>query len=29
LYQSVRTYLPAGKKISDYVVSADITAYKK
>jgi arsenite methyltransferase len=29
LYQSVRNYLPAEKKLSDYVVSADITAYKK
>ena len=29
LYQSVQRYLPAGKKLSDYVVSADFTAYKK
>lgn len=29
LYQSVRDHLPQGKKISDYVVSADFIAYKK
>ena len=29
LYQTVRKHLPEGKKLSDYVVSADITAYKK
>ncbi len=29
LYQSVRRFLPEGKKLSDYVVSADITACKK
>jgi arsenite methyltransferase len=29
LYQSVKRYLPAGKKLSDYVVSADFTVYKK
>jgi arsenite methyltransferase len=29
LYQSVRNHLPTGKKLSDYVVSVDITAYKK
>ncbi|MHC4624883.1 MAG: arsenite methyltransferase [Planctomycetota bacterium] len=29
LYQTVRQHLPNGKKLSDYVVSADITAYKK
>ena len=29
LYQSVRKHLPAEKKLSDYVVSVDITAYKK
>ena len=29
LYQTIRQYLPQGKKLSDYVVSADITAYKK
>jgi arsenite methyltransferase len=29
LYKSVREFLPAGKKLSDYVVSADITAYKQ
>jgi arsenite methyltransferase len=29
LYQSVRGYLPGGKMLSDYVVSADFTAYKK
>jgi ubiquinone/menaquinone biosynthesis C-methylase UbiE len=29
LYQSVRNHLPAGKMLSDYVVSVDFTAYKK
>ena len=29
LYQSVRNHLPAGKILSDYVVSVDFTAYKK
>jgi arsenite methyltransferase len=29
LYQSVRKYLSEGKKLSDYVVSADITVCKK
>ena len=29
LYQSVHKHLPAEKKLSDYVVSVDITAYKK
>jgi SAM-dependent methyltransferase len=29
LYQTVRQHLPNGKKLSDYVVSADITVYKK
>ncbi len=29
LYQTVRQHLPKDKKLSDYVVSADITAYKK
>jgi len=29
LYQSIRNLLPAGKKLSDYVVSADFTAFKK
>ena len=29
LYKSVRGYLPEGKMLSDYVVSADFTAYKK
>jgi SAM-dependent methyltransferase len=29
LYQSVQGYLPARKKLSDYVVSVDFTAYKK
>jgi len=28
LYQAVHKLLPRGKKLSDYVVSADITAYK-
>ena len=29
LYQTIRRYLPQGEKLSDYVVSMDITAYKK
>lgn len=29
LYKQVTEYLPEGKKISDYVVSIDITAFKK
>ena len=29
LYQTVRKCLPQGEKLSDYVVSVDITAYKK
>jgi arsenite methyltransferase len=29
LYQSVHKHLPAEKKLSDYVISVDITAYKK
>jgi SAM-dependent methyltransferase len=29
LYQSVRRHLPTEKKLSDYVVSVDITAYRK
>jgi len=29
LYQSVRKHLPAGKILSDYIVSVDFTAYKK
>jgi SAM-dependent methyltransferase len=29
LYQTIRKHLPQGKKLSDYVVSTDIIAYKK
>jgi len=29
LYQTLRRHLPEGTKLSDYVVSADITVYRK
>ena len=29
IYKQVTEYLPEGTKISDYVVSVDVTAFKK
>ena len=29
LYREVKEYLPQGTKLGDYVVSVDITAFKK
>jgi hypothetical protein len=29
IYRQVKEYLPEGTKISDYVISVDVTAFKK